>query len=62
MVITLQGSLSASAPPRHSLGTVEGPESQVFTDIPIEYQEFQEVFSKAKASGLPPHMDPMTVP
>lgn len=35
--------------------TVERPEAQYQIDIPTEYHEFQEVFSKAKASGLRHH-------
>lgn len=35
--------------------SVESPDSLVTTVIPKEYLEFKEVFSKTKASGLPPH-------
>lgn len=39
-----------------ALTTIESPESKVQMTIPSEYQEFNEMFSKTKASGLPPHI------
>ncbi|MCJ8729355.1 hypothetical protein PDJAM_G00105360 [Pangasius djambal] len=53
MVIALQGSLSASSCLIIASTTVETPETQVSADIPTEYQDFQEAFSKAKTCGLP---------
>lgn len=33
----------------------QSPETTVQLNIPPEYQEYSELFSKAKASDLPPH-------
>lgn len=35
--------------------TIEIPESHSQVEIPHEYHEFKEVFSKGKSSGLPSH-------
>lgn len=35
--------------------SIESPESTVKVQIPEEYKTFTDVFSKNKASGLPPH-------
>lgn len=35
--------------------SVKSPESQIQENIPEEYQEFMEVFSKVKTTGLPSH-------
>lgn len=37
--------------------SIESPDTPDTYKIPSEYQEYLDVFSKAKASGLPPHRD-----
>lgn len=37
--------------------SIESPDSFSLTPIPTEYKAYAEVFSKEKATGLPPHCD-----
>lgn len=46
-------------PEKQCLGltSIESPKTSVQINIPTEYQDFKDVFSKYKASGLLPHCD-----